>query len=44
MRHFAISIVFALTLTNASLFGLSEDLTDGEVRCLADGGLEAWDS
>ncbi len=44
MRHFAIIIVFALTLTNASSFGQSEDLTDGEVRSLADGGLEAWDS
>ena len=44
MRHFAIIIIFALTLSNASSFGQSGDLTDGEVRSLADGGLEAWDS
>ena len=41
MRHYAIIVTFALTLSNA--VGQSEDLTDGEVRNVANGGLEAWD-
>ncbi len=41
MRHYAIIVIFALTLSNA--VGQSEDLTDGEVRNVANGGLEAWD-
>ena len=41
MRHYTIIIIFALTLSNA--VGQSDDLTDGIVRTVANGGLEAWD-
>ena len=41
MRQYAVIIIFALTISNA--IGQSEELTDGEVRTVANGGFEAWD-